>query len=484
MTETITLPIWIFGLLLVFAFVATLDRMLVPSVRWFFHRRLNRAIDKVNERLTIKLQPFKLTARKVLIDRLTFDSKVLEAVEQEAERTGAPREAIIDRVRRYASEITPSFNAYVYFRIGYWLAQRFAKLLYRVRLGFTDEEGLQAIDPKASVVFVMNHRSNMDYVLVAFLAAERTALSYAVGEWARIWPLHMLIRAMGAYFVRRGSDNELYRRVLERYIQISTENGVTQAIFPEGGLSRDGKLRPPRFGILGYMAKEFDPKHSRDIVFVPVGINYDRVIEDRSLVRSLDGETEPHSSWFVLQTTVLFILHNLRQMLLGSWYRFGYACVNFGTPLSLRDYAKVQSVELNRLDQPELFTHVEKLSNELMQRIREVIPALPVSTVASVFLENADAALSELEIKAKAFEIMERLRQQKGHLYIPRHDEDYAITVGLRTLVLRRIVVQEGGLFRVNPEDLPLLSYYANSIALLVEETHEAHRSWAAAMQT
>jgi glycerol-3-phosphate O-acyltransferase len=59
----------------------------------------------------------------------------------------------------------------------------------------------------------MNHRSNMDYILVAFLAAERTALSYAVGEWARIWPLQTLIRALGAYFVRRKSGNPLYRKV-------------------------------------------------------------------------------------------------------------------------------------------------------------------------------------------------------------------------------------------------------------------------------
>ena len=57
------------------------------------------------------------------------------------------------------------------------------------------------------MVFVVNHRSNMDYVLVAYLAAERTALSYAVGEWAQVWPLQTLIRSMGAYFIRRNSKD-------------------------------------------------------------------------------------------------------------------------------------------------------------------------------------------------------------------------------------------------------------------------------------
>src|SRR5439155_25273362 len=108
--------------------------------------------------------------------------------------------------------------------------------------------------------------------LVSYLAAEKAALSYAVGEWARIWPLQMLIRAMGAYFVRRNSRDPLYRKVLERYVAMATQAGVTQAVFPEGGLSRDGRLRPPKLGILDYMLRSFDPVHGdRDLVFIPVG---------------------------------------------------------------------------------------------------------------------------------------------------------------------------------------------------------------------
>ena len=73
----------------------------------------------------------------------------------------------------------------------------------------------------------MNHRSNMDYILLAYLAADQVALSYAVGEWARrSGRSSQLVRAMGAFFVRRGSGNTLYRRVLERYVQMATEGGI------------------------------------------------------------------------------------------------------------------------------------------------------------------------------------------------------------------------------------------------------------------
>ena len=236
------------------------------------------------------------------------------------------------RSSRYAREIVPTFNAYIYFRVGYSLARAVARFFYRVRLGFADERPWPAWRPAPTVVFVMNHRSNMDYVLVAFLAAERTALSYAVGEWARIWPLQQLIRSMGAYFVRRNSNSPIYRRVLERYVHMATEAGVAQAMYPEGGLSRDGRLREPKLGLFDYMLKSFDPKGAHDIVFVPVALNYDRVLEDRTLLRSLDREAPRRSAWFAARTTLGFWLGQLGLMLRGRWYRFGYACVNFGRP--------------------------------------------------------------------------------------------------------------------------------------------------------
>src|SRR6266511_3163584 len=256
---TVTLPIWLALLLGLLLFWALFDRLLIPSARWFLRRRVNRVLEEINTRLKIRIPPFKLTKREVLIDRLLYDPQVQEAAEAEARETGAPRQSVQDRIHQYAREIVPAFNAYVYFRFGYWLARNLARSLYRVRLGYSDEEGLSKIAGNATVVFLINHRSNMDYILVSYLASEKSALSYAVGEWARIWPLQTLIRAMGAYFVRRNSKDPLYRRVLERYIAMATAAGVTQALFPEGGLSREGKLRPPKLGILDYMVRAFDP---------------------------------------------------------------------------------------------------------------------------------------------------------------------------------------------------------------------------------
>ena len=242
MGDLVSVPLWLFLAISAFALWSLVDRLVIPSGRWFLRRRLNRLIDTVNRKLDVEIKPFQLTKRQVLIDRLVYDPQVVAAANDYARESKIPREAAMNEVYRYAREIVPTFNAYLYFRLGYSIARLIARLLYRVRLGYADEKTLAGVPAGTAVVFVMNHRSNMDYVLVAFLAAERTALSYAVGEWARIWPLQQLIRSMGAYFVRRNSNNPVYRRVLERYVHMATEAGVAQAMYPEGGLSRDGRL--------------------------------------------------------------------------------------------------------------------------------------------------------------------------------------------------------------------------------------------------
>ncbi|MEK7876812.1 MAG: 1-acyl-sn-glycerol-3-phosphate acyltransferase, partial [Pseudomonadota bacterium] len=324
MTQTVALPLWLFVILLVLAALAALEWLLLPGVRWYFRRKVARVIEEINVRLNIDLPQFKLTRRQVLIDRLFHDARVQAAAEAYCRERKVPRSVALQQVDRYAREIVPAFNAYLYFRIGYWIAKRIAHFLYRVRLGYADSAALAAVNPKSAVVFLINHRSNMDYVLVAFLAAERVALSYAVGEWARVWPLQTLIRAMGAYFVRRNSGDPLYRIVLQRYVQMATEAGVPQAVYPEGGLSVDGRLRAPRLGLLDYMLKIFNPDGERDLVFIPVGVNYDRVLEDRTLLLIKAGAERPRRGFsHAVAVTLGFAGRQVRNMALGRWYRFG-----------------------------------------------------------------------------------------------------------------------------------------------------------------
>ncbi len=470
MTELVALPRWLFLLMAGLAGWSVLVLMLAPGMRWFLRRRLNRMIERLNSRLSIELPSFKLTRRQALIDRLFHDPRIQAAVAEHAESSGKPLTAVWPRVHRYVREIVPSFNAYIYFRIGYTVSRAIARLLYRVRIGFADEAALRGISPKSTLVFVINHRSNMDYILVSFLAAERVTLSYAVGEWARIWGLQQLIRAMGAFFVRRNSGDPLYRVVLSRYVQMATEGGVTQAMFPEGGLTIDGRLREPRFGLLAYMLKEFDEREGdgrRDLVFLPVGLNYDRVLEDRTQLRKLHPALPRAGRWQAISTLLRFSGSQLWRATRGGWHRFGYACVNFGTPVSMRAWCREHQLRFPELSEDVRKREVSRVAEHLMSAIGQVVPVLPVSLVASIFAEAPQRRWSELELKAAMHHRMASLQASGAHQYIPRQDEDYAFGVGLRMLVLRRLVIEHEGLFSAAPDALEVIAYYANSIAHL-----------------
>lgn len=464
MAHTITLPYWLFILLMLFALVMVLDRILLPGMRWYLQRRVNRVIEEVNTRLDIEIRPFQLTRKQALVDQLVFDDKVVAAIKDYAQQHNMPTEVAHAKALKYANEIAPTFNAYVYFRVGYWLAKKVGRLIYRIRVGLYDDDQLKDIPPGSSVVLVMNHRSNMDYILVSFLVAEKTALSYAVGEWARIWPLQTLIKSMGAFFVRRNSRNQLYRRVLERYVNLSTRAGVCQAVFLEGGLTRDGKLREPRLGFLDYMLRDYHPEIDRDIVFVPVGINYDRVIEDKSLIRRLDPNARKRSFWFVIRTSLKFFFKTLLMKRNARWRRFGYASVNFGKPVSAQQYCSHQQIDFSQLEQDTRFHCIESLARDLMHEISRVIPILPVALMAEIILQHQQQWKSELELKAAAMTRIQELEKSGAPIEISAGAFEHVLTAALDMLVGRSFVEIQQGLYQAKQNSLIVLEYYANSI--------------------
>jgi glycerol-3-phosphate O-acyltransferase len=452
MSSTIELPLWLFILIVLFAAVTFASHFLFPSVRWFFRRRLERVVARMNRRLERPIQPFKLARRHDMIQRLIYDPQVSQAISDHARAEGIPESVAFEEARRYAREIVPSFSATAYFGFAIRVARFLGNAFYRVRLGYHDEAGLKAIDPDATVVFVMNHRSNMDYVLVTYLAAERSALSYAVGEWARVWPLSRLIRAMGAYFIRRKSRNELYRKVLARYVKLATDAGVTQAMFPEGGLSLTGALMPPKLGLLKYIIDNFDP-NGRDVVFVPVALNYDRVLEDRILVAAAHDPKRRFNAR--IGVVAVQALKQLWLRMIGRYHKFGYAAVSFGTPLSLRAFSDGMAGD-----------PTVPLARRLNRDIGAIVPVLPVPLVAWLFCSTGSMTRADVELG-----ISRVLRDfPVAHVHLPRNNRDYAAEVGLRQLVERGLVTESNGTYTPVDDQMDLLRYYANSIRHLMPQ--------------
>ena len=74
-----------------------------------------------------------------------------------------------------------------------------------------------------------------------------------------------------------------------------------------------------------------------------------------------------------------------------------------------------------------------------------------------------------LEIKQRVSGLIAELEGRGSYVHIPRADRDYAISVGLRMLTLRHLVLEVDGTYRGNPKELIFLEHHANSIAHLFE---------------
>ncbi|MCF1709176.1 1-acyl-sn-glycerol-3-phosphate acyltransferase [Tabrizicola sp. J26] len=457
MFSTVELPLWLFVLIVAFAAVAFLSHFLFPSVRWFFRRRMERAVARLNARLVRPISPFKFMRRQDVVVRLAYDPKVMAAVVEEATETGKPENVVFDEARSYAREIAPAFSATLYFGFATSAARWLSQLFYRVKVGKVDD-AIAEIDPRATVVFVMNHRSNMDYVLVTWLVADRSAISYAVGEWARIWPLSALIRSTGAYFIRRNSRNHLYRQVLARYVQMATAEGTTQAIFPEGGLSLDGRVGAAKLGLLSYMVQGFEHEPSRDVVFVPVGLAYDRVLEDRLL-------TEAHQTGIrrfrARPLAILgFIWRMIWRKLTGRFPGFGTATVAFGAPLSLREFVgdRTEGLSFERV--------TVGLGVRLMEEVQKSVPVLPVPLVAAAI---GTSPVPRAELPGRVADIVERLEAAGQPLELPEGGALGAIVEGLGALIQRDMILELENALCPAPGKEALLAYYASPILQMLE---------------
>ena len=452
MDQTVTLPLWLFVLIVLFAAVTALSHFLLPSVRWFFRRRFERAVARLNKRLKRPIQPFKLARRYDMIQRLIYDPEVSREIALYAEKNDVPENVAFQKAQEYAREIVPSFSAFAYFSFAMRLAKLLAEAVYRIRTAPQNDAVFANIPKNATAVFVMNHRSNMDYVLVTYLASKTSTLSYAVGEWARVWPLSALIRLWGAYFIRRRSRGSLYRKVLSRYVQMATNGGDTQAFYPEGGLSLTGRLQPPKVGLLSYLVDGFDPEGDRDIVFVPVAINYDRVLEDRVLMAAHARGDRRFGAR--VSVVVAFILRKFWQRLRGHDTRFGTAAVAFGTPLSLREFGKVENVD--------------GLSEKLMARIEAVMPVLGVPLVASGLLRFGDQSPADLYLG------VEKLIAQMpaGSIELDLNDLTSEVQRACTHMEQHGLITRQGDVWQISSDQHTAVAFYANSIAHYLPEPH------------
>jgi glycerol-3-phosphate O-acyltransferase len=476
-------------------------------VRWLLLRRVRAAFARgataFVRRHRIRLESARFIDRVWIREALAQDPRIETAIGRIAADGIRTVRELRGQVDAYVEEIAPFFSLSAYYRLGPLLAKRVVDFCFELvfpKNGF--EEQLAKIPPDVIRVYVINHRANMDPLVLAYGLLRHVPMSYAVGEWALVWPLHTLFRAFGSYFVRRGEKDPLYHAVLERFVQLLAGQGAVTGFFPEGGLTRDGALRKPRTGLLDYIIGLRHDHPGRDIAFMPVGLNYDRVLEDRYLLGDKDGRPKKLSAMDRILRLLgglvwvpRLILANLLRVATRSHRKFGYAALQFGEPLLLSSWPG--GIQLHTLPDPERETALMALAEELLRgRIGSVIPATPVPIFATAYLR--DGPNDDVGLRARVRVVLAELRARQAPLALglafdevrrkretdpnrPAIHESFeteliddeeaeqvvqlAGTLLQRRQVLRRVVGPSGkGYDGDAPDTRRVLGYYANSI--------------------
>lgn len=439
----------------------------------------NRWARRYQRERGIRVDRFKLKRKHAEIELEVFGSpEIVRAVQGYAKEHHVSIEEARRRARGYLQEIVPKFNLLAYYRIGAPIARAIMHFLYRVIVERRMIRDFNDRVPKnATIVYVINHRSNADYVLVAHMLFKFISLSYAIGEWARVWPLNHVFKWFGGYFVRRRYREPLYHAILSKFVQTITRHGVTQGVFIEGGLTRDGAFQKPKLGMLDYLVTaKRDPEFTEPLWIIPTAVNYDRVLEDRNLTEELLGREERRTRGEKLRTTFDYLFRNFFRGVLKRFKRYGYAIVTFGNPISIDEFIHARPALLANTFE-ERKGDLQALADNIMIEISAALAITPVTLVARIFREQ-NKPLTDEQVIA---EIARHQVEWRDRSWLLREKTAPEIWKSARrVLELRHLVApheqwrsdlfEESGVpviedaWQWNREEILLRDYYANAL--------------------
>jgi glycerol-3-phosphate O-acyltransferase len=302
---------------------------------------------------------------------------------------GLSQPAALARAHHYLEEMAANHSPFLIDLIAnaiHWLyKQGYGGIIYDRK----QVAELNALGQEVPLAFLPSHRSNLDRLALQFLKWENDLPPNhtAGGINMNFFPIGPLIRRTGVFFIRRSfKDNELYKFVLQSYLDYLVENRFPLEWYMEGGRSRSGKLLPPRFGLLAYVVDSWRRNKAEDVMLIPVSIAYDQIQDLGSYTSEATGGAKDKESL----SWVLSAIRSLRR-------RYGNIHVRFGEPISVaKAMAGAAGSETNPVGADDVDSghdlELAKVAFEVMYRIGQVTPITPAAVVSIALLEAGGSA--------------------------------------------------------------------------------------------
>jgi len=421
-------------------------------------RLRNKMIESYQQEKRLVLGPV-LHSQQEMIEKVLFHNDVLKAIEQISKEEGIPEYQLKRKAYSYYKEIAADYSIYFIKVFEIILDYIFKKIFSGITW---DQEGLKMVREaaqKGPVVLTPCHKSHMDYLILSYIFFKNqiTPPHIAAGTNLSFFPFGTIFRHSGAFFLRRSFKGvPLYTVVFKQYLKILVQESYPIEFFIEGGRTRTGRLVYPKLGILHYLIDAVDENYNKDLVFVPISIGYDRVLEEGAYAAELKGKNKKKES-------VAGVFKSSRVL----WRKYGMAYVNFDKPFTLKE---IEAAGYKGTDR------IEETGNRIIRGINRVTAVGPfsMSTTAMLLMSTKGFSRASLIERMKTLQtfftwsgatIYEKTRNPENFNAIL----DYVLASYHEDKIIEDIKFEDGqkleDMYLLKEENRPRIAFYKNSIA-------------------
>jgi len=415
-----------------------------------------------------------LSHRRTVVDAVLNAQPVRDAIAAASSKENITLAKAERRARDFALEIAADYSHPVVRSTSFVLSNFWNKLYDGIAMHHFDKA--RAAAPGHEVVYVPSHRSHADYLLLSYQLHHSGIVPphIAAGVNLNLPLIGPVLRRGGAFFLRRSfKGNALYSVVFNEYLAQLVDRGVPLEYFIEGGRSRTGRLLTPRAGMLAMTVRAFLRAPRRPVMFQPVYIGYEKLMEGKSYIGELSGKAKEKESLIGL----LRGLKVLRQ-------RYGHVTINFGEPILLTPMLDDASAQWRETTadpdvKPEwLGRVVDDLAEHIQININRAADVNPINLLALALLATPKHAMAENDLLAQ-LELTKAMFQElpySDRVTITPMNPQGIIAYGEQMNWIRRVRHPLGDVLVTEGEQAVLLSYFRNNVLHL-----NAPAAWVAA---
>lgn len=433
-------------------------------------RKLSRVLRTHFNRIREAVIGPDLSTRRLLIDKVLAAEQVKQAIADTARRENSKQEDAWKKAQAYAYEIAADYSHPVVRSASFMLTTVWNRIYRGVLVHHLDK--LKQDAPGHEVIYVPSHRSHMDYLLLSYLLYTHGVVPPHIfaGINLNLPVIGTLLRKGGAFFARRSfRGNALYSAVFREYMAQLVAGGYSIEYFIEGGRSRTGRLLPPKGGSLAMTIRAYLRQPTRPVLFQPVYIGYEKIMEGRSYLDELSGKPkEKESIWQVLTGIPKVLSEN-----------YGQVVVNFGEPIRLGDVLGELAAEwdgkpVGDEEKPAWLNNtVDTLAERIQVNVNRAADVNPINLLALALLSTPKHSMGEADLLAQIALSKTLLAEvpYSDRVTVTPHPPEQIVAHGEEIGVLSRTAHPLGDVLHVDGDTAVLLSYFRNNVLHLFTAT-------------